>query len=146
MGITYPYSRLALVETPVSFSSFSRPNKGGSEMAQPGMLFLPERGIGMWNDNEAILAFRKKVMPDVLAFYRSEEEMISNDLTMSLSSMFLHEYSFHMSQAEMFLYSLVSSSFYGVGRRLVWETCTRSVPCFMNKRWHCIPLSIRRSM
>lgn len=65
----------------------------------------------MWNDNEAILAFRKKVMPDVLAFYRSEEEMISNDLTMSLSSMFLHEYSFHMSQAEMFLYSLVSSSF-----------------------------------
>ena len=65
MGITYPYSQLTLVETPVSFSGFARPNKGGSEMAQPGMLFLPERGIGMWSVYKAAVAFRGGVRPGI---------------------------------------------------------------------------------
>ena len=63
MGITYPYAQLTLVETPISFSGFARPNKGGSEMAQPGMLFLPERGVGMWNDYKADAAFKKRMVP-----------------------------------------------------------------------------------
>ena len=110
MGITYPYSQLTLVETPVSFSGFARPNKGGSEMAQPGMLFLPERGIGMWNDYKAEVAFRKRMMPEISSFYSSTEDMLSSDLTRSLSSMFLNEYRYNVNQASLLLYSVVSPS------------------------------------
>ena len=110
MGITYPYSQLTLVETPVSFSGFARPNKGGSEMAQPGMLFLPERGIGMWNDYKAEVAFRKRMMPEMSSFYSSTEDMLSSDLTRSLSSMFLNEYRYNVNQARLLLYSVVSPS------------------------------------
>ena len=80
MGITYPYAQLTLVETPISFSGFARPNKGGSEMAQPGMLFLPERGVGMWNDYKADAAFKKRMVPELLSSYGSPEEMLSTDL------------------------------------------------------------------
>ena len=110
MGITYPYSQLTLVETPVSFSGFARPNKGGSEMAQPGILFLPERGIGMWNDYKAEVAFRKRMMPEMSSFYSSTEDMLSSDLTRSLSSMFLNEYRYNVNQARLLLYSVVSPS------------------------------------
>ena len=110
MGITYPYSQLTLVETPISFSGFARPNKGGSEMAQPGMLFLPERGIGMWNDHKASAAFRKRMMPEMSSFYSSPEDMLSADLVSSLSSMFLNEYRYNVNQASLLLYSLVSPS------------------------------------
>ncbi|WP_455508793.1 hypothetical protein [Butyricimonas paravirosa] len=110
MGITYPYSQLTLVETPVSFSGFARPNKGGSEMAQPGMLFLPERGIGMWNDHKAEVAFRKRMIPEMSSFYSSTEDMLSSDLTRSLSSMFLNEYRYNVNQASLLLYSVVSPS------------------------------------
>ena len=85
MGITYPYAQLTLVETPISFSGFARPNKGGSEMAQPGMLFLPERGVGMWNDYKADAAFKKRMVPELLSSYGSPEEMLSTDLIRALS-------------------------------------------------------------
>ena len=98
------------METPVSFSGFARPNKGGSEMAQPGMLFLPERGIGMWNDYKAEVAFRKRMMPEMSSFYSSTEDMLSSDLTRSLSSMFLNEYRYNVNQARLLLYSVVSPS------------------------------------
>ena len=120
MGITYPYSQLTLVETPVSFSGFARPNKGGSEMAQPGMLFLPERGIGMWNDHKAMAAFRKQMMPEMSSFYNSQEDMLSADLVSSLSSMFLNEYRYQVNQAKLLLYSVISPS-------LLWSGETTSV-------------------
>lgn len=48
--VTYPFSRLRLVETPITFTSHFHPAMGGSEMAQPEILFLPERGIGILNE------------------------------------------------------------------------------------------------
>ena len=79
-------------------------------MAQPGMLFLPERGIGMWNDYKAEVAFRKRMMPEMSSFYSSTEDMLSSDLTRSLSSMFLNEYRYNVNQARLLLYSVVSPS------------------------------------
>ena len=111
MGITYPYAQLTLVETPISFSGFARPNKGGSEMAQPGMLFLPERGVGMWNDYKADAAFKKRMVPEMLSYYSSPEEMLSSDLTRDLSSMFLTEYRYSISMTKLLLYSVISPSF-----------------------------------
>ena len=119
MGITYPYSQLTLVETPVSFSGFARPNKGGSEMAQPGMLFLPERGIGMWSDHKAGAAFKKRMLPEMSSFYNSPEDMLSADLVSSLSSMFLNEYRYNVNQVKLLLYSVISPS-------LLWSGGTTS--------------------
>ena len=79
-------------------------------MAQPGILFLPERGIGMWNDYKAEVAFRKRMMPEMSSFYSSTEDMLSSDLTRSLSSMFLNEYRYNVNQARLLLYSVVSPS------------------------------------
>jgi len=46
----YPYNRFALVETPLSFTSYNRFQRGGSEFVQPEMLFFPERGVGFWKN------------------------------------------------------------------------------------------------
>lgn len=46
---SYPFSRLRLVETPVTFTSHYHPATGGSEMVQPEVLLLPEKGIGILN-------------------------------------------------------------------------------------------------
>lgn len=43
MGRSYPFSRFALVESPVSFTSYYRYGLGGSEFVQPELVFLPER-------------------------------------------------------------------------------------------------------
>lgn len=39
----YPFSRLSLVETPVSFTSYFREGRVSSEFIQPELVFLPER-------------------------------------------------------------------------------------------------------
>ncbi len=110
MGITYPYKQLILVESPISFASFVRPHKGGSEMAQPGMLFLPERGVGLWNDYQATYTFLKKMMPDVPFSYTSWEELKSSDLTNILSRLFLQEATYDVSQIKLWLNALISPS------------------------------------
>lgn len=46
MRRSYPYERLALVEAPISFVSYFRMHRGGSEYVQPEMVFFPERGVG----------------------------------------------------------------------------------------------------
>lgn len=46
-GQAYPFKRLACIETPVPFSSYSREWNGGSELVQPEMVFLSERGIDL---------------------------------------------------------------------------------------------------
>lgn len=43
----YPYRRLTIVESPVSFSSYYRGERGGSEYVQPELFFLPERGFSL---------------------------------------------------------------------------------------------------
>ena len=40
----YPFKKLVLAETPVSFSGYARNWKGASECVQPEILFLPEMG------------------------------------------------------------------------------------------------------
>lgn len=44
------------------------------------------------------------------SFYSSTEDMLSSDLTRSLSSMFLNEYRYNVNQAKVLLYSVVSPS------------------------------------
>ncbi|MBR5151096.1 MAG: xanthan lyase [Bacteroidaceae bacterium] len=46
--LTYPFKRFSFVEVPVHFASFSRTWTRSQERQQPEMLFLPERGFGLW--------------------------------------------------------------------------------------------------
>ena len=57
-GRKYPYSYFLLVETPITFASFYRNNRGGSEFVQPGMAFLPERGMGVFPDVEIVRDYK----------------------------------------------------------------------------------------
>ena len=50
------------------------------------------------------------MMPEMSSFYSSTEDMLSSDLTRSLSSMFLNEYRYNVNQARLLLYSVVSPS------------------------------------
>ena len=109
-GVAYPYRRLALVETPVSFSGFYRPNKGGSEMSQPELLFLPERGVGIWRDLKAELAYETKRYGQMIASdgSNSPEDRFYWELTRCLSSMFTNDYNFSIGQVQMLFYTLFS--------------------------------------
>lgn len=46
-GRKYPYKRFTIVEVPVAFSSYFRPEKGGSELVQPEIMFIPEMGYNL---------------------------------------------------------------------------------------------------
>lgn len=46
--LSYPFKRFSFVEVPVHFASFSRTWTRAQERQQPEMLFLPERGFGLW--------------------------------------------------------------------------------------------------
>ena len=46
--LTYPFKRFSFVEVPVHFASYSRTWTRSQERQQPEMLFLPERGFGLW--------------------------------------------------------------------------------------------------
>ena len=50
LACTYPYHRLMVVETPLSFASYYREQRGGYEYVQPEVLFVPERGVGYWKN------------------------------------------------------------------------------------------------
>jgi len=45
LGLSYPYPRLALVETPIQFFSYARPWTDARENVQPSMVLLPEKGV-----------------------------------------------------------------------------------------------------
>lgn len=47
LSTPFPYKRFRLVESPVSFHSFFRPWKNGSEYTQPEMFFFPEKAVGI---------------------------------------------------------------------------------------------------
>lgn len=47
----YPFRKLVITETPVSFASYMRTWKGMSEFVQPEMVFLPEMGTTLPNSN-----------------------------------------------------------------------------------------------
>lgn len=50
-GKAFPFNRIMLVESPISFSSYYRNEHGGSELVQPEIIFLPERGYGLLNQD-----------------------------------------------------------------------------------------------
>ena len=50
MGKRYPFDRFRMVETPVTLASYYRYSRGGSELVQPEMVCIPERGVGHWTD------------------------------------------------------------------------------------------------
>lgn len=108
LGVDYPYTRLVLVETPVAFSGFSRPNKGGSEMAQPGLLFFPERGVGFWSDLKAGVAYDTKRYGSRFSSDDTPEEKLCRSLTGSLSSIFTNDYNFSVNPVQMLYYTLFS--------------------------------------
>lgn len=51
MNCKYPYHRFIVIESPSSFASYYRNERGGSERIQPEIAFLPERGVGFWGMN-----------------------------------------------------------------------------------------------
>ena len=50
-GRKYPYSKLVLAETPISFTGYARNWKGNSEQLQPELVFLPEYAATLPNSN-----------------------------------------------------------------------------------------------
>lgn len=50
MRQAYPYHHFILAETPISFTSYFRNAEGTSGYVQPEIVFLSERGIGVWPD------------------------------------------------------------------------------------------------
>lgn len=44
MGLSYPFPRLSLVETPIQFTTFERPLIFHNDAVQPEQIFLPENG------------------------------------------------------------------------------------------------------
>lgn len=50
LGNDYPYSRFVMAETPITFATYYRNERGGSEYIQPELAFIPERGFGKWVD------------------------------------------------------------------------------------------------
>jgi hypothetical protein len=81
-GISYPYPRLSLVEVPVHVIGHYRETHGSSELTQPGMIFFPERGTGVWLDHSRI-----KFVGDEERQERLQFEM----LDYSLHSAFMNE-------------------------------------------------------
>lgn len=48
MQLQYPYRKLVITESPISFTSYYRNNRGGSEYIQPELIFLPEKGTDLF--------------------------------------------------------------------------------------------------
>lgn len=94
-GRKYPYSYFLLVETPITFASFYRNNRGGSEFVQPGMAFLPERGMSVFPDVE-IVRDNKHYSKDMMAYLReeSEQERCTGLLESFFIQLFEHEEQF----------------------------------------------------
>lgn len=95
LGRSFPYSQFMLVETPISFASFFRNQRGGSEFMQPEMAFLPERGVGFWRDMSSA-----KMVKNMPTEYRgtmaevSEKEMTMNEVGQTLNFLFMNEYDY----------------------------------------------------
>ncbi|NOX18846.1 MAG: hypothetical protein GXO87_11265 [Chlorobi bacterium] len=61
LGLTYPYSQLSLVETPIHFASFQRLWTLAEETTQPQIVFLPENSVGLDDaDFEQSIKMRKR--------------------------------------------------------------------------------------
>ncbi|WP_018338921.1 hypothetical protein [Butyricimonas synergistica] len=72
--LTYPYKRLCLVESPISFFVPIREWKGTSDFIQPGMIFLPEQGTtlerGAVLKNFARSSLQEERQPQEIQRYR----------------------------------------------------------------------------
>ena len=91
MRHSYLYSGLKLIETPITLASFFRQEKGTSEYIQPEMVFLPERGVGVWSDHKAVMERTMKVIASVAGFDNMSEmdrlrQMVHGSLTNLLTS------------------------------------------------------------
>ncbi len=89
----YPYERFMIVESPISYASYYRNERGGSENVQPEMVFLPEKGVGFWNMN-------LKEMIRVLGSTKEYTKITDADVEQRvveqlLYSMFISEYGYN---------------------------------------------------
>ncbi|WP_148375280.1 MULTISPECIES: golvesin C-terminal-like domain-containing protein [Butyricimonas] len=77
VGRSYPYKRFILAETPVSFTSYFRNAKGGSEFVQPELLFYPERRLKVSGDISIFLLNDKEFLPfswsEILSLYTTRQ-------------------------------------------------------------------------
>lgn len=75
LGLTYPFTRLTLIETPVQFSSYNRLWTTAMETVQPEQVLLPERGFMTIQSLD--FAFMKRAMSRGFGRRRemSEEEL-----------------------------------------------------------------------
>ncbi|WP_059026212.1 ABC transporter permease [Gabonibacter massiliensis] len=88
-GRDYPYRRFMLIETPASFASYYRFERGGSERMQPEMALMPERGIGFWTMNFKISQqFMKQIYGKDISPVEAERRMLDQ----LIQSVFFNEY------------------------------------------------------
>lgn len=80
MGGTYPYRSLTLVETPIAFAAYHRPEHGYTDYQQPGMLLFPERGIGIWEDFHIEYSYRNKNRSQQAADGETDEKELLSDM------------------------------------------------------------------
>ena len=103
---SFPYARFVMIESPLSFSSYYRGQRGGTEYVQPEMLFVPERGVGYWKnvpwqkrrnvegEREFMEALRKdgvKVPNDWAQFDQLSPEKQENSIVENFLTGFLFE-------------------------------------------------------
>ena len=84
---TYPYSSLKVVETPITLASFFRQEKGASEFVQPEMVFLPERGIGVWSDYKVTFAAQVKMITQYSSIEMPKLERLQMGVFSSVTSL-----------------------------------------------------------
>lgn len=77
-GKNYPYDHFILTETPITFTSYFRNEQGGSGYVQPEIVFLPERGIGIWREFKYMTsADIKRTLQSILFNTSIMEELFS---------------------------------------------------------------------
>lgn len=100
---TYPYSSLKLIETPVTLTSFFRQEKGTSELIQPEMIFLPERGLGFWSDFKVRFGLEKKANVTFGGFEMSDLDRIRMGIRGSITYFLAEPTRMSYSRGQMFM-------------------------------------------
>lgn len=130
-GRNYPYPYLLLAETPISFAGFYRNNRGGSEFVQPGMVFLPERGIGVWMDVEAWKNYKhypKEYRAHMLE--ASEADRCANVIKTCFYLLFENEEQIH---GEYGLFTSIILNRLGTSEGIEWnKNLYNAYPLFLN--------------
>ncbi|TRX70425.1 hypothetical protein [Carboxylicivirga sp. M1479] len=75
LGLTYPFQRLSIVEAPINFHSYIRNWTLATENIMPEMVFFPENGGGLWQNDLGNVRRRIDRSVDRSNEERSEKEL-----------------------------------------------------------------------